>query len=96
MPQATLSKPISYFAGRHGLSFTEYLDDLDYSDGAAFEFDGKTFALMRYRREPADTITIYHLADPVANPIVSEIILKMLGELDLSEADVVWMRTEAE
>jgi hypothetical protein len=90
--QATLSRPISYFDGKHGLRITNDVDDLDFSEGALFQFGKNTFAIMRYRGHPQGTSSVYLLTDPRDVPIVANEIRELLSEFGLVEADILKMR----
>ncbi len=93
VPQAILSRPISYFAKRYG-EFPEREDDFDTYEGADFALgSGLRFSLRRYRGYPEDTTTIYLSSDVRDVGKISEIIGVVLKELDLQPRDVAWQRS---
>ena len=92
VPQAVLARPPSYFERRCGLTFTEDLDDLNYSNGAAFEFGEDVFALIQYRGTPVGETTLYILCDPRDVPVVRATLKEIVHQLGLDEEQILSIR----
>ncbi len=59
IPQAIISRPVSYFERHFGYQFVQGSDDLDDYEEATFLLNGLPVALMHYRGYPKDTTTVY-------------------------------------
>jgi hypothetical protein len=96
IPQAIIKKPISYFDGRFGIRLIRDHDDLDQYEGAALSLDGELrFALKHYRGYPPDTTTIYLSCEFSDVQEITEIVTKILRELELPSSTLSWQRADS-
>ncbi len=94
VPQAILKQPPAFFIGR-GISFRTDLDDLNEYQVAELTVDNLPFALMRHEGTPPDE-TELHLPDVIPLERVSEVISRILKELDLSSSAIIWQRQKTD
>jgi hypothetical protein len=96
LPQATISKPVSYFAGLFGVRSTGGFDDLDYYEGVACVLDGMIpFTLMHYRGYPENTTTVY-LPFGIQGPEqISTIVGRIAKETEIPASAIIWQRAPA-
>ena len=87
-PDAVIAKPPSYFAGRFGYKFCRDQDDLDEYEAAFFLLDDAIpLALIRYRGNPPDQVTLYL---DNSGPSADETRARILDQLGIAAASVAW------
>lgn len=98
IPQAILNEPVSVVAQRLGAKVQEGSDDFDFYLGAAGALDdfpglGKVpFTVMHYRGHPDGTTTIYLPFNIQGIARITEIISKILADLEFSSEALRWQR----
>jgi hypothetical protein len=94
VPHAILAKPVSYFEDRLG-EFERHSDDLDFYDGATFSLEGEyPFALRHYDGYPPDTVTIYLDRNIRDISKISNLIQRIVWELDVPQGEIMWHRAQ--
>jgi hypothetical protein len=94
IPQAIISRPISYFEGQFGFRFNQGSDDLDDYEEATFSLDGLPVALMHYRNYPQGTTTIYLPFGFRDTARILQVIGAIAKELALPPDAVSWQRSD--
>ena len=94
VPQAILSRPVSYFEKR-GVHFVKGEDELDTYEGAAFLLDNNVrFALKHHPGYPDDTTTVY-LAKSIDDlHEITKLVQKIVKAFELSLAVIQWQRSD--
>lgn len=94
VPQAILSRPISFFQSR-GIMFVQGYDDLDAYLGAALSLnDELPFALKHYRGYPDDTTTVYLPGNVENVDEITRIVQRIVTALELSRDAISWQRAD--
>jgi hypothetical protein len=94
IPQAIISRPVSYFEQRFGFRFTRGSDDLDDYEEATFSLDGLPVALMHYSNYPQGTTTIYLPFGFHDTARILQVIGLIAKELALPPDAVSWQRSD--
>jgi hypothetical protein len=101
-PKAVVRCPMAYFSDQLGFVFEKDVDDLDEYESAFFGSDtitigatklGLPFALIRYRGNPLDRVTIY-LARALDSDIVTKFVETIVSEFNLSKDNIEWVSAE--
>ena len=91
VPQAVVHSPLTYFSDRLGFKFEKAIDNLDEHESAFFKLDDRMpFALVHYRGNPEDKMTIYFARETKQEAIAS-IVQNILYELNLPLSALVWI-----
>lgn len=94
VPQAILSKPVSYFENQ-GYHFAKGQDELDTYDGAAFVLDDNVrFALKHHPGYPEGTTTVYLAGNVRDLHQIASLVQKIVEALKLSRAAIQWQRSD--
>lgn len=95
IPQAILSKPLSYFEQQLQFKIVQGEDDLDIFEGLALATnEGLPFALKHYPGYPPDTTTIYLLPKFRDVAEISKVIRMIVEELRLPLSAIEWQRSD--
>ena len=95
VPQAIISKPISYFHDTLGIELTSDHDDLDDYEGALLSFNEEwAFALKHYKGHPAGTTTVYLPREFESVETISRMIQRIVEELKLPSETLSWQRSD--
>lgn len=94
IPQAILDAPLSFFAKRWNIKFTQGTDELDSFQGAALRLDGIPFALRHYRGYPEDTTTLYLPREVSDLSKITAVIAAIVDALELSASAIRWQRAD--
>ena len=93
IPQAIISKPVSYLENNCEISVHEDYDDFDLYEGAAMIVDGGVpIAVKRYRGHPPQTMTIYVPEQMRDIETITALVKYILLDFHLSEGDLLWQR----
>ncbi len=94
VPQAVVHSPLTYFSDRLGFKFEKATDDLDEYESAFFKLDDRlVFALVHYRGNPEDKMTIYFERETKQDAVPS-IVEHILHELNLPPSALVWISSK--
>jgi hypothetical protein len=95
IPQAIISRPLSYFKEKFMVEIVQGKDDLDVFEGAAMVVDDRLpFALKHYPGYPDNTTTIYLTHELTDIQEITRIIRMIVRELGLPKEAVSWQRSD--
>jgi hypothetical protein len=94
MPQAIVHRSVGYFSVVLGFKFERDTDDLDDYESAFFKLDEQfPFALVHYRGNPMDTITIY-FGRATKREDVWSIVSRIVDNFKLPSSAIEWISSE--
>jgi len=94
MAQAVLHRQVGYFSAVLGLRFERDTDDLDDYVSAYFKLDEQfPFALVHYRGNPTDTITIYFARETKREEVPS-IVSRIVDAFKLPSNAIEWISSK--
>ena len=94
MPQAVVHRQVGYFSAVLGLRFERDTDDLDDYVSAYFKLDEQLpFALVHYRGNPTDTITIYFARETKREDVPS-IVSRIVDAFKLPSNAIEWISSK--
>jgi hypothetical protein len=95
IPQAIISRPLSYFHKQLKIEISQGEDDLDVFEGAALWVDNRLpFALKHYPGYPDNTTTVYLPDEFTDIGEITRIISLIIKELQLPKDAVSWQRSD--
>ena len=95
IPQAILKRPMHSFERQFRVDLEQGIDQLDHYVGIGFVFRGQCeFALMRYDGYPENTATIYLPGEIRDVDTITELVGKIMHELDVPASSIEWQRRD--
>lgn len=94
VPQAIISKPITFFADHAGANVVSGHDELDEYDGLAFALSGVPFLAMHHRGHPPDTTTIYLQREVSAIEDITALVASIIARFDVPQSALKWQRKD--
>jgi hypothetical protein len=95
VPQAVVGHPATYFEKNLRVKMASGSDDLDEYYGAAFILNNETpFVLRHYKGHPTNTMTIYLPSEYRSVDQITEIVSRIVQELQIERNDLIWQRAD--
>ena len=95
VPQAVVGHPAAYFEKNLRVKMAPGRDDLDEYYGAAFILNNETpFVLRHYQGHPTNTMTIYLPREYQSVDQITEIVSRIVQELQIERNDLIWQRAD--